>query len=185
MKMKRSLIYIMTALLSMVMFSCAQEEMHAPGELDNENCYGVYFPAQKGLGNIQIEPDDPTTMKFIVRRVNSRGEIRVPVSISSNYPVFTVDEIVFEDGSPVSELVVHFPSAKIAVTYECTLRIEGDEFVSKYSSNPSHINFSVTRVKWNDVIGPNGETTGRWRDGIFPEWFAVTNPNLERSIVLQ
>ena len=175
----------MTALLSMVMFSCAQEEMHAPGELDNENCYGVYFPAQKGLGNIQIEPNDPTTMKFIVRRVNSRGEIRVPVSISSNYPVFTVDEIVFEDGSPVSELVVHFPSAKIAVTYECTLRIEGDEFVSKYSSNPSHINFSVTRVKWNDVIGPNGETTGRWRDGIFPEWFAVTNPNLERSIVLQ
>lgn len=185
MKMKRSLIYMMTALLSMVMFSCAQEEMHAPGELDNENCYGVYFPAQKGLGDIQIEPDDPTTMKFIVRRVNSRGEIRVPVSISSNYPVFTVDEIVFEDGSPVSELVVHFPSAKIAVTYECTLRIEGDEFVSKYSSNPSHINFSVTRVKWNDVIGPNGETTGRWRDGIFPEWFAVTYPNLERSIVLQ
>lgn len=185
MKMKRSLIYIMTALLSMVMFSCAQEEMHAPGELDNENCYGVYFPAQKGLGNIQIEPDDPTTMKFIVRRTNSRGEIRVPVSISSNYPVFTVDEIVFEDGSPVSELVVHFPSAKIAVTYDCTLRVEGDEFVSKYSSNPSHINFSVTRVKWNDVIGPNGETTGRWRDGIFPEWFAVTYPNLERSIVLQ
>ena len=175
----------MTALLSMVLASCAQEEMHAPGELDNENCYGVYFPTQKGLGDLQIEPDDPTTLKFIVRRTNSRGEIRVPVSISSNYPVFTVDEIVFKDGSPVSELVVHFPSAKIAVTYDCTLRVEGDEFVSKYSSNPSHINFSVTRVKWNDVIGPNGETTGRWRDGIFPEWFAVTYPNLERSIVLQ
>mgnify|MGYP003290928848 CR=1 FL=1 len=183
--MKRNLIYIMTALLSMVLASCAQEEMHAPGELDNENCYGVYFPTQKGLGDLQIEPDDPTTLKFIVRRTNSRGEIRVPVSISSNYPVFTVDEIVFKDGSPVSELVVHFPSAKIAVTYDCTLRVEGDEFVSKYSSNPSHINFSVTRVKWNDVIGPNGETTGRWRDGIFPEWFAVTYPNLERSIVLQ
>lgn len=183
--MKRNLIYIMTALLSMVLASCAQEEMHTPGELDNENCYGVYFPTQKGLGDLQIEPDDPTTLKFIVRRTNSRGEIRVPVSISSNYPVFTVDEIVFKDGSPVSELVVHFPSAKIAVTYDCTLRVEGDEFVSKYSSNPSHINFSVTRVKWNDVIGPNGETTGRWRDGIFPEWFAVTYPNLERSIVLQ
>ena len=175
----------MTALLSMVLASCVQEEMHAPGELDNENCYGVYFPTQKGLGDLQIEPDDPTTLKFIVRRTNSRGEIRVPVSINANYQVFTVDEVVFEDGSPVSELVVHFPSAKIAVTYECTLRIEGDEFVSKYSANPAHINFSVTRVKWNDVIGPNGETTGRWRDGIFPEWFAVTYPNLERSIVLQ
>lgn len=185
MKMKRNLIYIMTALLSMFLASCAQEEMHAPGDLDNENCYGVYFPTQTGLGDLQIEPDDPTTLKFIVRRTNSRGEIHVPVSINSNYPVFTADEIVFEDGSPVSEVVVHFPSAKIAVTYECTLRIEGDEFVSKYSSNPAHINFSVTRVKWNDVIGPNGETTGRWRDGIFPEWFAVTYPNLERNIVLQ
>ena len=175
----------MTALLSMVLASCVQEEMHAPGELDNENCYGVYFPTQKGLGDLQIEPDDPTTLKFIVRRTNTRGEIRVPVSINANYQVFTVDEVVFEDGSPVSELVVHFPSAKIAVTYECTLRVEGEEYVSKYSANPAHINFSVTRVKWNDVIGPNGETTGRWRDGIFPEWFAVTYPNLERSIVLQ
>ena len=110
MKMKRNLIYIMTALLSMVLASCAQEEMHAPGELDNENCYGVYFPTQKGLGDLQIEPDDPTTLKFIVRRTNTRGEIRVPVSINANYQVFTVDEVVFEDGSPVSELVVHFPS---------------------------------------------------------------------------
>lgn len=169
----------------MVLASCTQEEMHSPGELDNESCYGVYFPTQSGLGDLQIEPDDPTTLKFIVRRTNPRGQIHVPVTIKSNYPIFTADEIVFEDGSPVSEVVVHFPSAKIAVTYECTLLIEGEEFVSKYSANPAHINFSVTRVKWNDVIGPAGETTGRWRDGIFPEWFAVTYPNLERNIVLQ
>lgn len=175
----------MTAMLSLVMASCVEEQLYQPGELDNENCYGVYFPAQKGLGDLQIEPDDPTTLSFIVRRTNSRGKIHVPVTIKANYPIFTSDEIVFEDGSPVSTVVVHFPSAKIATTYECTLVLEGDEYVSKYSSNPTHISFSVTRVKWNDVVGPNGETTGRWRDGIFPEWFAVTNPNLERSIVLQ
>lgn len=175
----------MTAMLSLVMASCVEEQVFQPGELDNENCYGVYFPAQKGLGDIQIEPDDPTTLSFVVRRTNSRGKIHVPVTIKANYPIFTSDEIVFEDGSPVSNVVVHFPSAKIATTYECTLVLEGDEYVSKYSSNPTHISFSVTRVKWNDVVGPNGETTGRWRDGIFPEWFAVTNPNLERSIVLQ
>lgn len=175
----------MTAMLSLVMASCVEEHVFQPGELDNENCYGVYFPAQKGLGDIQIEPDDPTTLSFVVRRTNSRGKIHVPVTIKANYPIFTSDEIVFEDGSPVSTVVVHFPSAKIATTYECTLVLEGDEYVSKYSSNPTHISFSVTRVKWNDVVGPNGETSGRWRDGIFPEWFAVTNPNLERNIVLQ
>lgn len=175
----------MTAMLSLVMASCVEEQVYQPGELDNENCYGVYFPSQKGVGDLQIEPDDPATLSFIVRRTNSRDEIRVPVKIKANHQIFTVDELVFEDGSPVSTLVVHFPSAKIATTYECTLILEGDEYVSKYSSNPTHISFSVTRVKWNNVVGPNGETQGRWRDGILPEWFAVTYPNLERSIVLQ
>ena len=169
----------------MVLTSCVQEEPYAPGELDSEFCYGVYFPTQSGVGDLQIEPDDPTTLTYLVRRTNSRGEIRVPVAIKSNYPIFSVDEIVFEDGSPVAEVVVHFPTAKIATTYECTLIIQGDEYVSKYSANPSHLSFSVTRVKWNDVVGPNGETTGRWRDGIFPEWFSVTYPNLERTITLQ
>ena len=183
--MKRYFIYIMTAMLSLVMASCVEEQVYQPGELDNENCYGVYFPSQKGVGDLQIEPDDPATLSFIVRRTNSRDEIRVPVKIKANHQIFTVDELVFEDGSPVSTLVVHFPSAKIATTYECTLILEGDEYVSKYSSNPTHISFSVTRVKWNNVVGPNGETQGRWRDGILPEWFAVTYPNLERSIVLQ
>ena len=159
--------------------------MHAPGELDAEGCYGVYFPTQNGVGDLQIEPDDPTTLTFMVRRSNSRDEIRVPVKIKSNYPIFTVDEVVFKDGESTAQVVVHFPSAKIATTYECTLILEGDEYVSKYSTNPSHLNFSVTRVKWNDVVGPNGEVYGRWRDGIFPEWFAVTYPNLERNIVLQ
>ena len=175
----------MTALLSLVLASCTQEEMHAPGELDAEGCYGVYFPTQNGVGDLQIEPDDPTTLTFMVRRSNSRDEIRVPVRIKSNYPIFTVDEVVFKDGESTAPVVVHFPSAKIATTYECTLILEGDEYVSKYSTNPSHLNFSVTRVKWNDVVGPNGEVYGKWRDGIFPEWFAVTYPNLERNIILQ
>ena len=183
--MKRYFKYMMTALLSLALISCVEEEQHAPGELDSENCYGVYFPAQTGLGDLQIEPDDPTTLTFMARRTNPRGTISVPVNIKSNYPIFTVDEIIFKDGESTAEVVVHFPSAKIATTYECTLVLEGDDYVSKYSSNPTHISFSVTRVKWNDVVGPNGETYGKWRDGIFPEWFAVTYPNLERNILLQ
>ena len=184
MEMKRYIYMVMTAMLSLMFSSCV-EEAHDPGELDSDNCYGVYFPAQSGLEDLQIEPDDPTTLSFVVRRTNTRGKIFVPVKVESNYPVFTVDEIVFEDGSPVSELVLHFPSAKIATKYECSVMLEGAEYVSKYSANPSHISFSVTRVKWNDVVGPSGETTGKWRDGIFPEWFAVTYPNLEKNVVIQ
>ena len=135
---------MMTALLSLALISCVEEEQHAPGELDSENCYGVYFPAQTGLGDLQIEPDDPTTLTFMARRTNPRGTISVPVNIKSNYPIFTVDEIIFKDGESTAEVVVHFPSAKIATTYECTLVLEGDDYVSKYSSNPTHISFTGT-----------------------------------------
>ena len=168
----------------MALVSCV-EETFTPGELDSESCYGVYFPTQTGVGDLQIEPDDPKTLTFIVRRTNTRGELRVPVTVKASYPIFTVDEVVFEDRSPVANVVVHFPSAEIAKTYDCTLILEGDEFVSKYSANPSHLSFSVTRVKWNNVVGPNGETTGKWRDGIFDEWFKVAVPNLETSVTIQ
>lgn len=184
MEMKRYILFIMTAMLSLVFSSCV-DEMHQAGELDSDNCYGVYFPAQSGLEDLQIEPNDPTTLSFVVRRTNTRGAIHVPVKVEANYDIFTVDEIVFEDGSPVTELVVHFPSAKIATKYECSIMLQGDEFVSKYSANPSHISFSVTRVKWNNVVGAGGETTGKWRDGIFPEWFSVTYPNLEKNVLIQ
>ena len=183
--MKRYLLYILTAMLSLAAVSCAQEEMFAPGELDDKNCYGVYFPSQTGLGDLQIEPDDPTSIQVIVRRTRTRGKLSVPVTIKSNYPIFTADEIVFEDGEPSSVLTVRFPSAKIATTYDCTVSIEGDEYVSKYSSNPSYIRFSVTRVKWNNVVGADGSTTGLWRDGIFPDWFGVSIPYYERQILLQ
>ena len=97
----------MTAMLSLMFSSCV-DEAHQPGELDSDKCYGVYFPAQSGLEDLQIEPNDPTTLSFVVRRTNTRGTIHVPVKVEANYNIFTVDEIVFEDGSPVANLVVHF-----------------------------------------------------------------------------
>ena len=100
--MKKYLYILMTDVLSMALVSCVEEEPYAPGELDNEGCYGVYFPTQKGVGDLQIEPDDPTTLSLVVRRTNTRGKIFVPVKVEANHPVFTVDEIIFEDGSPLS-----------------------------------------------------------------------------------
>ena len=37
--MKRYFIYIMTAMLSLVMASCVEEQVFQPSELDNENCW--------------------------------------------------------------------------------------------------------------------------------------------------
>lgn len=174
----------MTALAVYLLCASCDRAMNAElGEPDNADCYGIYFPSQKGTGDLQMGPDDPKTVRFTVRRINTRGALEVPVTIESDYPgIFTATEICFEEDSPTAEIEVRFPTIRQGVKYDCTIRVEGDEYVSSYSQNASHLSFSVTCVKWNKLIGDNGETTGLWRDGVFPEWFSVAQPNLEQAV---
>lgn len=181
--MKRILFYMSALLMPFMMASCEQEMTAELGEPDNADCYGVYFPSQAGTGDLQVGPDDAKTVKFKVRRLNTRGALEVPVVIESNYPgVFSSTEIYFEEDSPTAEIEVYFPTIKQGVKYDCTVKVEGSEYVSSYSQNATHISFSVTCVKWNKLIGDGGETTGLWRDGVFPEWFTVAQPNLEQAV---
>lgn len=181
--MKRILFYMSALLMPFMMASCEQEMTAELGDPDNEDCYGVYFPSQAGTGDLQVGPDDAKTVKFKVRRLNTRGALEVPVVIESNHPgVFSSTEIYFEEDSPTAEIEVYFPTIKQGVKYDCTVKVEGSEYVSSYSQNATHISFSVTCVKWNKLVGDGGETTGLWRDGIFPEWFTVAQPNLEQAV---
>lgn len=180
---KNLIYYFIAALMSITMTGCVEETIAEVGSPDHENCHGVYFPVQEGTGDIQIDPNDPTSFKFIVKRLNARGELRVPIRIESNYEgMFSTSEVIFEEDNPAAEVEVFFPSAKMGVTYECTLVIDGDEYVSKYSSNASFLSFKVTRVKWNRLVGDDGSTKGLWRDGVFAEWFNLAVPNCEQSI---
>lgn len=177
----------MSALLtSLLMISCAEEMTAELGDPDNPDCYGIYFPSQKGTGDLQIAPDDPKSLTFQVRRTNTRGGLTVPVTIESSEPgIFSATEIIFEEDAPVAQVEVYFPSVKQGIKYECTVKVEGDEYVSSYSRNASHLSFTVTCVKWNKLIGDSGETTGKWRDGVFPEWFTLAYPNLEQDVVIE
>ena len=56
MKMNRYIVYLISAIFAFSALSCQEELTYQPGEQDHENCYGVYFPAQKGAGDLQIEP---------------------------------------------------------------------------------------------------------------------------------
>lgn len=161
----------------LLMSSCTEEISPAAGTPDNPDCFGVYFPTQTGTGDLQIGPDDPKSIIFTVRRTNTRGELTVPVAIMSDHQgVFSTGELYFEEDSPTAELEVFFPTIKKGVTYDCTLKIEGDEFASQYSGNASHVSFTVTCVEWRKL------GVGKWRDGVFAEWFNLANPNLEQNI---
>ena len=168
------------------MTSCVEEMTAQLGDPDNKDCYGIYFPSQKGLGDIQVGPNDPKTLTLSVRRTNTRGSVTVPITIESDEPgIFSVSELTFEEDAPVAELKVFFPNIKLGVKYDCTIKVRGDEYVSSYSNNATHMSFSVTCVKWNKLVGANGETTGKWRDGVFAEWFSVAQPNLEQDVVIE
>ena len=185
MKMNRYILYLISAIFAFSAISCQKELAYQPGEQDHENCYGVYFPAQKGAGDLQIEPTDSKVLTYTVRRTNTDGELHVPVKIVDSAQVFSVTEIHFKDEEPVAELQVYFPSIELGKTYECTLQIDGDEYVSKYSQNSSSLRFSVTMIKWNKLLGPNGETTGKYRDAVFQDWFSVSSAGAEANVEIQ
>ena len=187
MNIKNILFYMSALFVSALISSSCNKMMEAElGEMDNPDCYGIYFPSQKGTGDLQIGPDDKKSLVFTVRRLNTRGAVTVPVKVESEHPgVFSTSEIIFEEDSPTAELEVYFPTIKLGVKYDCTIKVEGDEYVSRYSKNASHLSFNVTCVKWNKLIGDKGETTGLWRDGVFPEWFSMPNPNLEKAVTIE
>ena len=183
--MKRYFIYLVSAVFAFAAVSCQEELRYQPGEQDAENCYGVFFPVQTGVGDLQIEPNDPTVLTYTVRRSKTEGELHVPVKVLDTAQVFSVTEIVFQDEESVAEVQVYFPSIEMGNTYECTLQIDGDEYVSKYSQNASSLRFSVTMIKWNTLLGPNGETTGKYRDAVFQDWFSVADAGAEANVQIQ
>ena len=121
--MNKYLIYFISAIFAFSAISCQQELRYEPGSPDAENCYGVYFPAQTGAGDLQVEPSDPAVLTYTVRRTKTDGELYVPVKIIDSEQVFSVTEIHFEDEESVTELKVYFPSIQMGKTYECTLQI--------------------------------------------------------------
>ena len=123
--------------------SCVKEMSAELGSPDDKDCYGIYFPTQKGTGDLQVGPDDSKKLTFKVRRTNTRGRVTVPVTVESDYPgIFSTTEIVFEEDSPTAELEVYFPSIKLGTKYGCTRRgnfISGNTILTK---------------KWNGIKYP-------------------------------
>ena len=86
-------------LMSFLMTSCVEEMTAQLGDPDNKDCYGVYFPSQKGLGDLQVGPDDAKSITLMVRRTNTKGALTVPLTVESEHPgIFSVSELSFEEG---------------------------------------------------------------------------------------
>lgn len=137
--------------LSLFAAACSPVEEYKPGVEDNTDCYGVYFPAQET--EFVRSPEEATVITFTVAREKTDGDLIVPINVKDTSSIFNIKPVnaVFEDGQ--SETTISFDYARIAVgqEYLVSLSIEGDEFVSKYSTLPSNLDFTVLVEKWIDM----------------------------------
>ena len=149
--MKRlNIISIITAAVCFGFASCAdQAEEFKKGAVDAANCYGVYFPAQKTT--VILDPADPTVDTILVARTKTEGAITVPFTLKDANDIFLASELKFEDGQTESYIALAFDSAKVGVTYKCSIAIEDPNYASQYTSNAIAIDIAVTREKWNSL----------------------------------
>ena len=110
----KNIFRFMSLLAAMLLTASCVKEMTAElGDPDNKDCYGIYFPSQKGTGDLQVGPEDSKRLTFKVRRTNTRGKVTVPVTVESDHPgIFSATEIVFEEDSPTADVEIYFPSIK-------------------------------------------------------------------------
>ena len=146
--MKRlNIISIITAAIAFCFASCADKaEEFKKGALDADGCYGVYFPAQNTV--LVLDPAEPTFDTILVARTKTEGAITVPYTIKDENDVFHATELKFEDGQTESFIVISFDSAKVGITYLCSIVIEDPAYASRYTSNAIAIDIKVSRDKW-------------------------------------
>ena len=153
--------------MSALMLSCAKEDEHQPGEPEVDGCYGVYFPAQET--DLILDPADPTTASIAVMRTVTNGSITVPVTVSDTSGLFTVSQLVFEDGQSESNIILTFDKIGVGTSYTLNFEITDPQYASKYNSNPIAIDFSVIREKWN-LLGKVGFTENfMWGFSVEPD----------------
>lgn len=168
--MKKFINIILTLGLIAFTASCVKEYgPHEPGEPDNANCYGVYFPVQEGTGAHTFDPTQPTEADIIVARQHANGAITVPVEIVDEKGVFNVEPITFADGQSETVLHITFPNAEIGVEYPLSVTITDPDYALKYDSGATSFDFSVFRVEWKTLSDP---TTGEPAEVTFyEEWW--------------
>lgn len=186
MKTLKNLLYLFVA--ASLFAGCSDDDTITVGAEDDPNCYDVYFPSQENIADLELDPSEAPEATFIVRRNRDTDAITVPVTITgSEDGLFTATAIEFDEGQTETEFTVSFDGAEVGTTYTCEVNIDNPLYASLYTERATGFQFSVTRVKWVLVTGPNGETKGKWRDDFLTQMFDLGGeegeiPNAEKEV---
>ena len=155
--------------------ACVEEApVYEAGVPDLEGCYGVYFPKQ--TSEFALEPTDPTTVTITFARTVSKGKITVPVNLSDDTGVFSISDVVFEDGQSETTATLSFPTAKVGESFSFYVNIDDPAYASQYSANSTSLSVSVIREKWNDL------GKAKWRDDFVTAIYQVSSVEYEVEV---
>lgn len=145
-----------------------------------EGYFDVAFPV--AAINEELDPVDPQESTLSVVRRNKVGEATVSFEVLVNTDdVFSVGEAHFNDGDSATTFKVTYPKAEIGKPYKLKLRISDPKFASVTYGSENILDFTVTRVKWNDVgyyFDENGNKVEGWAlytDDFITAAFGVSN----------
>lgn len=162
--------YMFVALMSILaLASCSDDDKYVAGEQESADKVGAYFTVIDG-GDNEVDPADPTEFTVKVARLNTTGDVSVPLTVTENdNDVYEVPATAdFKDGEAETTVKVTFPNAAVGATNTLTIEIP-KEYVSLYKENAERVSYttSYTRVKWEDA------GVGYWIDGNINSLFGV------------
>lgn len=186
----KTLKYILAVCLTaLAAAGCVEEPLYTPGDKEDPENYGVYFPNQSTSTELDLLPSEPTEVSYKIRRAKSEDAILVPVVVeASEEGIFEIDPIVFGPGEEETEFKITFDNAEEGKEYTCVLRIEDPKYVSLYGTRSTTLSISLIRADWELVTGKGGETKGKWRDNVLGNLYALSSdtfnpyPEIETEI---
>ena len=146
--MKLNKIFLLAGIALVGVFaSCDNDDDYTPGEQPKAGFQKFAFSEDQ---NLELAPEDPTTVTLTATRAIFDQAAEVPVTVLVNDGnVFQVPQTIsFSAGDSISQFTVNFPNAEIGKTYNLTISVEDPNYTSAYSSNKT-VSVSVVRVKWN------------------------------------
>ena len=110
---KTTIHILAVSVLALLSAGCAEEPVYTPGEEEDPDNYGVYFPNQTTATELDLLPSEATEATYTICRTRDTDAILVPVVVeSSEEGIFELDPIVFGPGEKETEFTVSFDKAE-------------------------------------------------------------------------
>jgi hypothetical protein len=140
MKIFNKIIISSLALVALTFSACSSDDNYTPGDQTNTDSLNVYF---NNSASVTL-PSESNTFNVVITRNTTKGQLTVPITLSSSNgydlkgnPIFSApSEVVFKDGEATETIPVQATdSIKMFNSYYVTINVP-QNYTVQYKTNP-------------------------------------------------